>query len=245
MGMAQWEWPNGNGPMEMAQWKWMASGWRSPRKQRNASALHGGRPYGGDVLRVRPAPENGRARHQHVGAGARAVACVFGSDAAVDLQVDGPPSNHGPHPPDLLQHRRNEFLPAESRIDAHHQNQVEAVEHIHKLALRGVRGDRDAGFLAGGADELQRAVEMRTCLGMHGDDVGASLRESFDVRVDWCDHQVHVERLLGVRADGLHDTRPDRDVGYEVTIHNVHVHPVASRLVNGAHLLAELCEVRR
>jgi hypothetical protein len=86
---------------------------------------------------------------------------------------------------------------------------------------------------------------MRTCFGMHGDNVGASLRESIDVGVDRCDHQVHIKRLFGVRADGLHDTGPNRDIRHKVTVHNVYVHPVATRLVDGAHFLAELCEVRR
>jgi len=36
---------------------------------------------------------------------------------------------------------------------------------------------------------------------------------------------------------------PDRDVGHEVSVHDVHMDPVGAGRVDGAHLLAELGEV--
>ena len=44
---------------------------------------------------------------------------------------------------------------------------------------------------------------------MHGDDVGAGLGEGFEIRIARRDHQMHIERLLGVRAGGFDDVRAD------------------------------------
>ena len=76
-----------------------------------------------------------------------------------------------------------ERLPAEARIDGHHQHHVDAVEHGFDGLGRGRRVEHDARPLAERADELQRAVQMRPGLGMDDDVVGAGLGESRDVRV--------------------------------------------------------------
>ncbi len=84
---------------------------------------------------------------------------------------------------------------------------------------------------------------MGAGLGMDGDDVGAGLGEGLEIEVDRRDHQVDVERLGGVRAEGLHHRRPDGDVGHEMAVHHVDVDPVRPGLVNGADFLAEAREV--
>src|SRR5262249_59021975 len=57
------------------------------------------------------------------------------------------------------------------------------------------------------------------------------------------DHQVHVEHLFGVRAQRLHHVGTDGDIGHEVPVHHVDMHPVGAGGVERAHLLAELGEV--
>ena len=103
---------------------------------------------------------------------------------------------------------------------------------------------RHARLLAERADRLQRAVEVRAGFDMHGDDVGAGLGEGLEIGVARRDHQMHVERLLGVGPDRLHDVRPDRDVRHEVAVHDVDMDPVGAGGIDGADLLAELREIR-
>ena len=43
-------------------------------------------------------------------------------------------------------------------------------------------------------------MDMRPRLGMDGDDIGARIGEGFEKGIDRRDHQMHVERLGGVRA---------------------------------------------
>ena len=80
-------------------------------------------------------------------------------------------------------------------------------------AFRRPRVQRTPAFLPR-ARTLQRAVDMRARLGVDGDDVRAGLDETFDIGIDRCDHQMHVERPLvcggcaaGRRADVMLGTK--------------------------------------
>ena len=82
----------------------------------------------------------------------------------------------------FLQLAGDEALPAEAGIDAHHQDQVDLLEHIIERLGRRRRIERDAGALAQRLDLLDGAVEVRPGFGMDGDDVGAGLGEGLDDR---------------------------------------------------------------
>jgi hypothetical protein len=64
-------------------------------------------------------------------------------------------------------------------------------------------------------------------------------------RIDRRNHQVNVHHLLGVRAQRLHHHRADRDVGHEMPVHHIDMHPVRPGGIDGAHFLAETREIRR
>ncbi len=80
---------------------------------------------------------------------------------------------------------------------------------------------------------------------MDGDDVGAGLGEGLEIRIAGRDHQMGVEDLFGRAAYGLHDRRPERNVGHEVAVHDVDMDPVGASRVNGAHFVAQFSEVGR
>ena len=135
--------------------------------------------------------------------------------------------------------------PPKPGIDGHHQDQVEPVEHIFDRALRRRGIERHARLLAERADLLQRAVEMPGRLGVNGDVVGARLGEGFEIGVAGLDHQVAVERLVGMRPQRRDHRRAEGDVGHEMPVHHVEVDPVGAGRRDRAHLLAEPREVRR
>ena len=74
--------------------------------------------------------ERRRAGDRRFGAGGDDQRRDFGGDAAVNFDMDRPVANHAPDTRDFLDHRRNEFLPAEAGIDRHHLHEIEAVEHV-------------------------------------------------------------------------------------------------------------------
>ncbi len=84
---------------------------------------------------------------------------------------------------------------------------------------------------------------MRTRLDMHDHAVGPGLGESFEVGVGRRDHEMHVEKLVGQRPDGLHDLRPDRQVRDEMPVHDIDVNPIGARGDDRAHFLSKPGEI--
>ena len=56
-------------------------------------------------------------------------------------------------------------------------------------------------------------------------------------------HEMHVERLLAYRGNGLEHRKTKRDVGYEYTIHHIQVKPVGITGVDHLYLMAQVGEV--
>src|SRR5919201_4012848 len=58
--------------------------------------------------------------------------------APVDRDVDAPRAEHRADLPDLAIDRRNELLPAEARVDRHHQHEIEVVlDPVQRIGRRG------------------------------------------------------------------------------------------------------------
>ena len=151
----------------------------------------------------------------------------------------GRPAAHRADPPDRLADGRDERLPAEPGIDAHHQDHVDEVEDGLDDGRRRTRVQRDAGPLAERPDGLERAVQVRPGFGMDRDDVRAGRREGGEVGVGRRDHQVHVEGLRRERPQRLHDVGAERDVRDEVPVHHVEMDPVGARRLDRGDLLAQ------
>src|SRR5947207_2283991 len=83
---------------------------------------------GSVVLRA----ENRGACDEGIGAGPRDLGDVLGLDAAVDLEPDllAELVDALAHLGDFRQHRADELLPAEARVDRHEQHQVELLQRV-------------------------------------------------------------------------------------------------------------------
>ena len=111
----------------------------------------------------------------------------------------------------------------------------------YSIALSGVAGlSATPAFFAELADRVQRPVEMPGRLGVDGDAVAAGPGEGLQVGVAGFDHQMAVEHLVRVRAQGRDHRRSEGDVGHEVPVHHVEVNPVGAGRGDFADLLAEL-----
>ena len=116
----------------------------------------------------------------------------------------------------------------------------------YSIALAGVPGiERDAGLLAERPDRLQRAMQMRAGLGMHGDLVAAGFCKGFEIGVAGRDHQMRVKDLLGVRAHRLDDVGAVGNVRHKMPVHHVEMDPVGAGGVDRADLFAEPGKIRR
>ena len=80
---------------------------------------------------------------------------------------------------------------------------------------------------------------------MHGDAVRARRRERLDKSVHRRNHQMHIERFLGVRPDRFDDLRPDGDVGHEMAVHDVDMNEVGARRFDRLDLGPQAREIGR
>ena len=115
----------------------------------------------------------------------------------------------------LVDRAFDECLSAKPGIDAHDADEVEVAEHL----LDGVQGSvgiqGHARFHARFPDGAQCPVEVGASLGVNGQDGGIEVGKVLDVAVGLLDHQVYIEGLARVSADGGDDGHAIADVGHE------------------------------
>ena len=102
-------------------------------------------------------------------------------------------SSNRPRSSNLIEHRADERLPAETWIYRHHQQKVQITGDLaHHLEWRR-RVQRDARPAAELLDPIELTMEMRRNLGVNREPARAGPREILEVLLRLDDHQVHVE----------------------------------------------------
>src|SRR3954464_3141303 len=196
------------------------------------------------IVRAAPAAKHGGTRYKRIGARSGQGSSIVARDAAVNLEPDRPVADHASDARDLLELGLEEGLAAKTRIDRHHQDEIETIEHVIDRAFGSGRTQADTGLLAERADGLERAIEVRTRFGMHRNEIRARLRERFEIGIGRRDHEMHIEYFLRQRPDRLDDVRAITDVRDEMPVHDVAMNPVGARRVDRRDLLAEAGKIR-
>ncbi len=172
-----------------------------------------------------------------------AVDCV---DPAVDLHVGSglDPLEHFADPRDLRERRPDEVLMSETRVDRHDQHLVHVGQDFlqHRRGRRGI--DHDPDPLAERLHALHGAVQVVVAFPVDEQRVRPRLDERFEIRIRIGDHQVRLDREPRHRPQRAHDRRPHRNVGYEVSIHDVDVDAVGAGALRLHDLLAQPREIR-
>ena len=86
---------------------------------------------------------------------------------------------------------------------------------------------------------------VRDGFDVDGDPAGAGCRKRLHEVVGVRHHQVDVQRQLGEPAHRRAQARPERQVGHEVSVHDVEVQQVGPGGLDGAHLVRDPGEVAR
>ena len=186
----------------------------------------------GSPVRLRAGRERGRSRSPRRGRRRRTATA---SDAVSGLMPPSTWIRNGRsrerricvgalHLRKVLGHER---LAAEPRRDRHHEQQVDPLVQVGLDRLERRRPvDHDPGLhpeLADPPEQRRRVAELH----VHAAQVGARLRELLEPEPRVGHHQVAVQEQVGVPADRRDHGRPDRQVGHEMPVHQVHVEPVA------------------
>ena len=175
-------------------------------------------PKRGDIggVMVRPAAEGGGAGDQHGRAGVDRLAARWRrrSRRRPRCRRPDPAWRRGWRSPrSSSAGEAMNFCPPKPGIDAHHQHQVDLLEHIVEHLGRGRRIERHAGLLAQRLDPLDGAMEVRSGLGMDGDDVGAGLGEGVE-EIDRPARSSDGRRTAWRCAGGAPSPRPGRWSGW-------------------------------
>src|SRR5512146_1638408 len=88
-------------------------------------------------------------------------------------------------------------------------------------------------------------MDVWTGFWMDSDAIGPGIRKIFHVVIDRRNHQMDVQRLFGVGPYRPNDRRTDRNIGHEMTIHNVHMDEISTGRFDSRYLRSELCKVSR
>ena len=134
-------------------------------------------------------------------------------------------------------------MTAEAGVDAHQTDQIKVAEDFFDGRQRRVGIEGDARLHAGLADGGQGAVQVGTGLHVHGQHRSIELGEVLDVPVRSFDHQVDVQRFLGMSANGGDDGHAVADVGHEEPVHHIDVVPIGVAAFDHVYVTAQVGEV--
>ena len=149
------------------------------------------------------------------------------------------------HASDRLGH---ELLARVARIDAHAEDEVEAVGGARRVLGRRLGIEREADAEALFARERGDRLRIVARLVVKRDARAAGFADRLEVALGILDHQVAVDRALVLedhRRDRLEHDRPDRDRRDEMAVTDVEVEDARAGAQQGLDLLAEPREVGR
>ena len=81
-------------------------------------------------------------------------------------------------------------------------------------------------------------------LSVNRDDISTRLGKVIHILFRLNNHQVHIQRLLGVGANGIHNQGTNGDVRHEATIHNINVNPVSACFINSLDFFSQATKIR-
>ena len=191
--------------------------------------------------------EVGRAGHQHIGAVLLADAAGIGVHTAVHFNEALRIHIIQPLPQllNLIHLICHEFLTAETGFYSHNQNQIALFQIGNGNFCGGSGLQNDTGLTAQGMDLVQGIQNVLGLIGFHmdGQPVGTGLNKLLHIANGTVDHQVHIQRQIGNRTQGLYHGNADGNIGYENTVHNVHMDPVGTIALQVVDIPFQICKI--
>ena len=119
-------------------------------------------------------------------------------------------------------------LPAEAGFHRHYQHHVQLLQ-VGEHRLR--RGDGPQGHRLFDPIGLHSPQGLgnpggMVCLQVDAEQVRSRLGEGVDVAHRLIDHQVYVQKHIGVLSDGLDHRNANGDIGYKEAVHYIHMEPI-------------------
>ena len=96
---------------------------------------------------------------------------------------------------------------------------------------------------AGLPDGAQCSVQVNASLCMNRENVGTQIGKMSDIPVGCFNHEVHVEGLFGMTANGSNDRHAITDVGDEHAVHDINVVPIGVTVVYHGYVAGQVSKV--
>ena len=180
------------------------------------------------------------ACHEDVRAGRSRVGDGGWSYATVYLKVDVVATcvTHCSHFGDFRSEGRDIGLATKTRIDGHHEHQIDKIKHMGNCACRRSWIERQRSVDAEGPNIAERAMQVPARLGMNDESLAPCIDKSRRQFVGRKHHEV------GFKRDGCMWTAcgdqigAERQVGYELAVHHIPLDTVGSGRLERRHFLA-------
>ena len=211
---------------------------KAPLTERPDGAL----PQPGRLRRTRhcPPPEYRHPLHTQGGGGVVHAAIHF-------QQVAGAPlCPLFLEPAQLFQRRGHELLPAEARLHAHHQHQIQLVEIRGQRLRRSTGLDGQAHLAAQCLDRIDGLLDVVLALEVEVVQAGTRLDERLCVLQRVADHQVDIVECCGhPLVQAFQYRHAKADVGHKVAVHHVIMQHLRTGIQHHAAVCAKLIEISR
>ena len=138
-------------------------------------------------------------------------------------------------------HLGAERLTAETGMDGHDEQEVDPVEEGLDRLKRRCGIQRQTGATTSVANFLQSSFDMmfRFRLDVDCDGVCAGFDKSRRVMIGMLDHQVDIERKLGLLAHKIDNRRPEGNIIDEMSVHDVAMDPISAGFFGGADFIGQ------
>ena len=187
------------------------------------------------------------AGHEDVGAGGLELRPRLEVHAAVHLDQRRRVAlqDHGLEAAHLVEHRGDELLSAEARVDRHDEHQVEVAYHLLKHHGRSAGIDGHASQHPRLVNLLHGAVQVVAGFLVDGHVACAVLRHALYPPLRLHHHHVDVHRLTDDVLQARHNGEAERYVWHERAVHHVEVQEVGFRPVEHLYFALQVGEVGR
>ena len=189
--------------------------------------------------------EDGGAGYDDVGAGCGGNADVLLVNAAVYLNVDGELVLVKVLAElfDLVKGGVDDALSAEAGVNGHDEDHVYEIQIGDDHVPGSVGGDGQGCTHLIVAQMLEDLAAISAAFVVNGDAVGTGADEVIYVTDGVHDHQVYVEKQLGLLAKSRHHAGTEADVGHKGTVHNVKVKIIGAAVLHALDVLGEVGKV--
>jgi len=189
--------------------------------------------------------EYSAACDQNLSTGTHYVGDSLVMDAAVNFNAEAEAAGVPDFRQQLnfLQGRVDKGLTSEAGVHAHDKNMMNQGKNlIEDVDWRGRVYDY-SGLTSVGGDQMKGTIEMDTGFLVDGDPISPGFGKCAYELVRPFNHEMTVEWDFRNFAKGSYDGGPDREVGDEMTIHNVHVENGGSPFDSGLGFRAKASKV--